>query len=116
MEVTHHRTNSRLVRDTHNPLFPINHAEAMARDLNGRLRRDSWLSSKKHEYLNLQLELYMAHKNFVRPRFNRDRRTPAQFLGLCDQRVTPTQLLAWRQDLGAATLHPFKRQGLRLDE
>ena len=43
----HERTNSKLARTTWNPLFPINHAEAMARDLMGRLRRDSWLTSKK---------------------------------------------------------------------
>lgn len=109
--VTHERTNSRVARDTFNPLFRINHAEAMARDLNGRLRRDSWLASKTFKRLDLQLAVYMAHKNYIRPRFNRDRRTPAQFLGLCDRRISPTELLAWRQDLGSATLHPFDARG-----
>ncbi|MCA8942838.1 MAG: hypothetical protein KDB80_09795, partial [Planctomycetes bacterium] len=90
------------------------HAEAMARDLNGRLRRESWLVSKKFDRLNLQLEIYMAHKNYVRPRFNVDRKTPAQFLGLWDRRVSPTELLAWRQDLGPATLHPFVASGCTL--
>lgn len=112
--VIHLQTHSKLVRDTFNPLFPINHAEAMSRDLNGRLRRKSWLVSKKHERLNLQLELYMAHKNYVRPRYNTDRKTPAQFLGVHDRRESPAQLLAWRQDLGPATPHPFDPLGRRL--
>ena len=112
--VTHDTTSSKVARDTLNPLFRINHAEAMARDLNGRLRRESWLVSKKFERLNLQLEIYMAHKNYVRPRFNVDRKTPAQFLGLYDRRVSPTELLAWRQDLGPATLHPFEPSGSSL--
>lgn len=112
--LNHRRTNSRLVRDTHNPLFRINHAEAMSRDLNGRLRRNSWLVSKRREYLSRQLELYMAHKNFVRPRFNRDSKTPAEFLGLADRKISPHQLLAWRQDLGSASVHPFDLRGTRL--
>ena len=112
--VRHQQTNSKLVRDTFNPLFRINHAEAMARDLIGRLRRESWLVSKRHEYLNSQLELYRAHKNFVRPRFNRDSKTPAQFLGLARERISPHQLLAWRQDMGRASVHPFDPVGAQL--
>ena len=68
----HRRTNSKLVRRTWNPLFPINHEEAMARDLSGRLRRESWLVSKKRRYLNLGLQLHAAYRNLVRSRFNYD--------------------------------------------
>ena len=96
-----------------NPLFRINHAEAMARDLNGRLRRESWLVSKKRKFLNLQLELYMAHKNFVRVRFNGEQKTPAQLIGLADEKATPTRLLSWRQDWGARSIHPLDVRGLR---
>ncbi len=40
--IVHRKTNSKLPRQTWNPLFPINHTEAMARDLVSRLRRESW--------------------------------------------------------------------------
>ena len=43
--VAHSRTSSKLPRTVRNPLFPINHTEAMLRDLLGRLRRRSWLAS-----------------------------------------------------------------------
>jgi transposase-like protein len=77
----HRTTNSRLPRTTHNPLFPINHTDAMARDGMGRLRRKSWLASKKRRYLDLGLQVYAAWKNLVRPRFNGEKQSPAALLG-----------------------------------
>jgi len=99
----HERTNSKLARGTWNPLFPINHTEAMARDLMGRLRRDSWLASKQSEFLDLALQVHMAYRNYVRRRFNRDDESPAQLLGFVPRRLRPTELLSWRQDWGAAS-------------
>jgi transposase-like protein len=105
--LVHHRTNSKLARTTWNPLFPINHTEAMARDLTGRLRRESWLVSKKRRYLDLGLALWMAWRNYVRRRFNYDQQSPAQMLGFVDRRLTERQLLSWRQDWGASSVHPL---------
>ena len=104
--LTHERTNSTLARMTWNPLFPINHSEAMARDLMGRLRRESWLVSKKGAYLDLHLQLYMAYRNYVRPRFNHDTKTPAQLLGFVAKKMTPRNLSTWRQDWGDRSIHP----------
>jgi len=101
------RTSSRLPRTPWNPLFPINHTEAMARDLTGRLRRESWLVSKLRWFLNLQLELFIAYRNFVRPRFNSDKESPAQKLGFVDRRMRPTDLLSWRQDWARLSIHPL---------
>ena len=42
------------------------------RDLMGRLRRESWLVSKKRRYLDLGLQVHMAYRNLVRKRFNHD--------------------------------------------
>jgi len=106
----HHQTNSRLPRDVRNPLFPINHTEAMARDLMGRLRRDSWLVSKKGWCLDLHLALHMAYRNYMRRRFNYDGKSPAQLLGFVDRRMTPTQLLSWRQDWHGRSIHPLARR------
>ena len=103
----HERTNSREARTTWNPLFPINHTEAMLRDLLGRLRRDSWLVSEKRRYLDLGLALWMAWRNYVRRRFNRDDRSPGQLLGFVDRRMTEGQLLSWRQDWDRHSIHPL---------
>ena len=105
--VEHIRTSSRLTRDVRNPLFPINQTEAMERDLLGRLRRESWLVSKKAACLDLHLQIYMAYRNFARPRFNRDKETPAQIVGVVERLIRPTQLLGWRQDWGSRSIHPL---------
>jgi len=109
--LVHHTTNSKLPRTAWNPLFPINHTEAMARDLMGRLRRESWLASKKRRCLDLHLQLFMAYRNYVRKRFNRDRESPAQLLRYVPRRMTPTELLTWRQDWAGRSIHPLARNG-----
>jgi len=112
--LVHQTTNSRLARGTWNPLFPINHTEAMARDLAGRLRRESWLVSKKRRYLDLGLQLWAAYRNYVRRRFNRDEESPAQLLGFECRRLRPGELLSWRQDWGRDSIHPRSQGGRRI--
>lgn len=107
----HRRTNSKLVRSTFNPLFPINHEEAMVRDLMGRLRRESWLVSKKRRFLDLALQVHMAYRNLVRRRFNYDEASPAQLLGFVPRRLTPEEVLSWRQIWGTRSIHPLSRWG-----
>ena len=104
-----HRTNSKIARMTWNPLFPINHTEALVRDLLGRLRRESWLVSKKRRYLDLGLQLWMAYRNYVRKRFNYDEDSPASWMLLVSRRLKPGELLSWRQDWGKESLHPLGR-------
>ena len=103
----HQTTNSRLARGTWNPLFAVNHTEAMLRDLTGRVRRESWLVSKKRRFLDLGLALWAAWRNYVRRRFNHDEQSPAQLLGFVNRRMTEEQLLSWRQDWGPSSLHPL---------
>ena len=107
--LVHVQTSSKLPRANWNPLFAINHTEAMVRDLLGRLRRRSWLVSKKREYLDLGLQLVMAYRNYIRPRFNTDDASPAQLLGFVSRRLTFTEALSWRQDWGERSLHPLTR-------
>src|SRR6185295_2853151 len=92
--LVHERTSSRLPRTVANPLFPINHTEAMARDLMGRLRRESWLCSKKRRYLDLGLQIFITYRNYVRRRFNFDRESPAQLLGFVERRLSETEVLS----------------------
>ncbi len=109
--LVHTRTNSKLERDVSNPLFPINQSEAIARDLMGRLRRESWLVSKKRRWLDVALHVFIAYRNYCRPRFNHDRQSPAQRLGFVPGCMTPRQLLSWRQEAGMRSLHPLSRSG-----
>jgi transposase-like protein len=108
--LVHSTTSSKIARDVANPLFPINHTEAMARDLLGRLRRDSWLVSKKRRYLDLALALYAAYRNLARVRFNYDERTPAELVGFAPRRLRVGELLGWRQDWGRRSIHPLARR------
>ena len=105
--LVHTTTNSKLARMTWNPLFPINHTEAMARDLVGRLRRESWLVSKKRRYLDIALHVFIAYRNLVRSRFNRDELSPAARLGVLPRRLTPGEVLSWRQEPGRRSIHPL---------
>ncbi len=108
--LTHHRTNSKLARTTWNPLFPINHEEARMRDMAGRLRRQSWLVSKRRRYLDLSLQMHMACRNLVQTRFNHDDRSPAQILGFVHRRLSKHEALSWRQHWGERSLHPLSRR------
>jgi len=110
----HVKTNSKLARMSWNPLFPINHTEAMARDSMSRLRRESWLGSKKRRCLDLALNMWMAYRNLVRRRFNYDEESPAQMLGFTDRRLTPGEVLSWRQDWGRESVHPLSRSGVTI--
>jgi hypothetical protein len=73
----------------------------------GRLRRESWLVSKRRRYLDIALHVFMAYRNYVRRRFNRDEASPAQMLGFAPRRMTPGQLLSWRQEFGRRSIHPL---------
>ncbi len=79
------------------------------RDLMGRLRRESWLGSKKRRYLDLGLQVHMAFRNLIRNRFNRDQASPAQLLGFVSRRLTFNEALSWRQDWGKRSIHPLSR-------
>jgi len=113
--LVHTTTASTLVRDTHNPLFAINVTMAMTRDNCGRLRRRSWLLTKKAERLQNHLLLFTVYRNYVRRRFNRDQEadTPAKILGLLPRNLRKHEVLAWRQDWGIHSIHPMSTTGER---
>ena len=113
--VVHETTAGTRIRNTHNPLFPINTTLAMTRDNCGRLRRRSWLVTKQRRYLQSHLELFIVYRNYVRRRFNRDRRraTPARLLRLLPRQMHPSEVLAWRQDWAALSIHPMSRTAAR---
>jgi transposase-like protein len=109
----HEVTSSKRARNQANPLFAINVTMAMTRDNCGRLRRRSWLVTKKAERLQEHLHLFMIYRNYVRRRFNRDEEvdTPARFLGLLPRNLQSSEVLAWRQDWGDHSIHPMSPSG-----
>ncbi|MBX3462683.1 MAG: hypothetical protein KF830_05905 [Planctomycetes bacterium] len=113
--LTHSTTAGKRVRDTSNPLFPINTTMAMTRDNCGRLRRRSWLVTKLAARLRDHLALFTVYRNYVRRRFNRDRpqQTAGQLLGLVPRNLTPAEVLAWRQDWAGNSIHPLCTNGSR---
>jgi len=106
-KVYHQQTASVRSRGAGTPLFAINHTEAILRDHVGRLRRNSWLVSKKQQYLDLHLRLINGFRNWLRPRFNTDTRTPAQIAGFATRPLKMAELLGWRQDWAALSPSPF---------
>ena len=105
--IAHETTDSTRMRNVSNPLFAINQTEAIARDLMGRLRRQSWLASKKRRYLDLALAMFMTWRNLVRKRFNYDTISSAEALGFVRRRMTEEELCSWRQDWGRRSIHPL---------
>ena len=109
--LNHQTTSSRAPRNTRNPLFVVNRAIMMARDNCGRLRKKCWLGSKRRERLHCQMHLFAAYVNFVRPRFNTDApdETPARLLQIVPRALSAEELLGWRQDWDARSIHPLAR-------
>ena len=112
-QLEHSRFSGKLPRTVHNPLFRINLTDAMLRDNLGRLRRRSWLHSKIEPCLALHLQLFACYRNWVRKRTNQDAkgRTPGVVLGLVDRELDERQVVAWRQDWGALSIHPASATG-----
>lgn len=107
--LTHRTISGERPRATWNPLFPINHTEAMLRDNCGRLRRRSWLVSKKAQFLRCHLHLFAAYRNWHRPRANHEDNAPGVLVRLINRNLTVDELLAWRQDWRSHSPHPTFR-------
>jgi transposase-like protein len=107
--VEHQRTNSLVPREIWNPLFPVNSEEARARDMMGRLRRESWLVSKARRWLDIGLQVHIAYRNYVRRRSTEEACSPAMRLGILKRRLRPEELLSWSQDWGARCPLPIGR-------
>jgi hypothetical protein len=93
----HRRTPSTRMRDTRNPLWPINHTLARLRDNLSRLVRETWAAAKQRRWLAAHLAIWICYRNYVRGQTNRLHRiTPAMALGLQRRPWSPRKLLAWK--------------------
>ncbi len=91
------RTSSKAKRDYSNPLFPINHTLAMARDGISRLVRRSWAASKLRERLEWHAWIWAAWRNYVRAITNQAPKvTPAMAAGVTGKRWSVAKVCAWR--------------------
>jgi len=90
--------DSRRRRDRSNPLFAINHTNAMLRYCLARLRRRTWCVSRLRAWLQHALNMYAAWFNYCRGITNRTKVSPAEALGLAQERMRESEWLSWRQD------------------
>ncbi len=111
--LVHIRRSSRAPRGIGTLLSPINQIENKSRMHVGRTQREMMYVTKERRYLGLHLELHIAYRNWMRPRFyKRGDRTPAQLAGYAWRRMRLRELIGWRQDWGLASPCPFGH-GLR---
>ncbi len=93
----HVRVASYATRNRSNPLFPVNHTLAMARDQVSRLVRRSWGASKCRHRLRDHLWIWVAWRNYVRRLTNRTPGvTPGSAVGVARRMATINELLKWR--------------------
>jgi len=113
--VTHEQTSGNDPRTPHNPLFAINTTLAMTRDNCGRLRRKSWLVTKKAQFLQLHMQQFQVYRNYIRKRFNKDKedKSSAVHLRLLPRSLTFADAIRWRQDWGQGSPHPLSVTGQR---
>ena len=94
----HATFDSKTRRNRANPLFPINHTNAMARYGLARLRRRTWCVSKRRRWLELALHAWAGWFNFCRGVTIHTNVTPAEALGLASRRLQLNEWLRWRHD------------------
>ena len=96
--LVHTTRDSRARRDRSNPLFPINHTNAMVRYCLARLKRRTWCVTKRRPWLTRALSVYASWFNYCRGITIKTNVTPAQAMGLASGRLIESEWLSWRQD------------------
>jgi hypothetical protein len=93
-EVTHHRTDSKLHRGIHNPLFEVNRLDMMIRHGSSNHKRETIAYSKRRQASAERLAIQQLWLNTMKWRSeNRPGRTPAMELGWLDHRLDVAEIL-----------------------
>lgn len=93
----HIRIPSAVRKSTHHPLFILHVMQAMLRDGLSRMVRRTWTHTKRREQLEVANWIWVAWRNWVRYRTNKDRtRSPAMLAGVTDQFWSVAELFRWR--------------------
>jgi transposase-like protein len=95
--VEHRVTPGRARRTPRNPLFPVNLLDLLIRHSSANHKRETIAFSKRRQSAAERLAILQVWRNFMKS-FSERRRdaTPAQRLGICDQRLTLAGLLRER--------------------
>ena len=95
--VAHATIKSTESRDYNNPLFPINHTNALFRDSVSRLVRRSWAASKRRPQLERHLWLFVVFRNLVRGITRKAWQvSSAMAVGLLRRKLAWREVLRWR--------------------
>ncbi len=95
--VQHRRTDSRLHRGIHNPLFEVNRLDLLIRHGSSNHKRETIAFSKRRQASAERLAIYQLWLNTMKWRSeNRPGRTPAMELGWLDHRLDVATVLAER--------------------
>ena len=103
--VAHATIKSTETRDYKNPLFPINHTNALFRDSVSRLVRRSWGVSKRREHLESHLWLFVVFRNLIRGITRKAWKvTAGMAVGLVERKLRWGEVLRWRAPFFASLL------------
>ena len=93
-EVTHLRTDSKLHRGIHNPLFEVNRLDMLIRHGSSNHKRETIAYSKRRQASAERLAIQQLWLNTMKWRSeNRPGRTPAMELGWLDHRLEVAEIL-----------------------
>jgi hypothetical protein len=108
VEVRHVRVGGR-PKGVGSPLFPVNHAAAMARYGMSRLIRRTMCTTKERRRLKLHGAAWAVWKNCWRRRRNRRPGTAAMWRGIVPRRLEMGELFGWRQDWGENSIPVWEK-------
>ncbi|MBD3222164.1 hypothetical protein GF314_13085 [bacterium] len=106
-DVRHVVTSSQDIRDRLNDLFEINLSDLLTRHWLCEHKRETIAYAKRRNCSAYRMAIALVQRNYVKPRRARgEKATPAQLLGLCQERLTVEELLARRLFVDEVDLPP----------
>jgi len=95
--IEHVTTSSKKIRDRLNKLFEINLLDLLIRHCDAAHKRETIAYVKRRNAAAYKLAIFLVQRNYVRTkRVRRSRLTPAQLVGVCEDRLTVDEVLARR--------------------
>jgi transposase-like protein len=113
LEVTHITVSSKVCRNFHNPLFAVNNIDMQARHNLAAFKRETIAFAKNPIAMLESFVLYMAHRNYMRPKFwgtHRSdplcsKRSPAMELGITEKILNFNEFFKERICITQVKLH-----------
>ena len=96
-QIRHIVTNSKKHRDRWNRLYEMNLLDLLIRHAEAEHKRETIAYSKRRNCGVWRLMIFLVWKNYVRPkRVRRCRQTPAMLVGVCERRLTVSEIVGRR--------------------